>query len=191
MRGARLGFWMKRSMAWASWRLEDTDLWYGFYISQSSGEFSSRLAYQHGSSHLGDRLFGTAGSQFSQYDKNFTDQQAFPYERDLIHSVHRRLSALRFLKALWRAGLLALRHPYGSTLLPSPGYGTLFELFHGYRIIGSRNFRLRLKNRRSDGGHRGSKLSNRLSAKTNPRKPFSAQPDLGPLQRQQRIRAIL
>jgi len=70
--------------AWASWRLEDSDLWYGFYLSQSSGPFSNRLEYEHGSSHLGDWLFGPAGAQFSQYDQTFTDQQAFPYLRDLI-----------------------------------------------------------------------------------------------------------
>ncbi len=69
---------------WASYRLEDSDLWYGFYISQSSGLFSNRLEYQHGSSHLGDWLFGSTGTQFSIYGQTYTEEQAFPYERDLI-----------------------------------------------------------------------------------------------------------
>ncbi len=69
---------------WASYRLEDSDLWYGLYICQSSGKLSNRFEYQHGSSHLGDWLFGTAGTSFSIYGQTFTEEQAFPYERDLI-----------------------------------------------------------------------------------------------------------
>ncbi len=69
---------------WASYRLEDSDLWYGLYLTQSSGEVSNRLEYQHGSSHLGDWLFGSAGTQFSIYGQSYTEEQAFSYERDLI-----------------------------------------------------------------------------------------------------------
>ena len=67
---------------WASYRLEDGDSWYGFYASQSSGNFTNRLEFRHGSSHLGDTLFGNQTLSF--YGQTFVDQTAIPYERDLI-----------------------------------------------------------------------------------------------------------
>jgi hypothetical protein len=40
-----------------NFRLEDIDLWWGTYVGESSGPFSNRLEYLHGTSHLGDYYF--------------------------------------------------------------------------------------------------------------------------------------
>ncbi|HXL72370.1 MAG TPA: DUF1207 domain-containing protein, partial [bacterium] len=52
-----------------NFRLEDIDLWVGTYVSESSGLFSNRLAFLHGTSHLGDYYF-------------FSNLQPISYARD-------------------------------------------------------------------------------------------------------------
>lgn len=49
--------------AWTSIRVEDIDLWMGTYVSESSGMFSNRLEFLHGTAHLGDWYFLTGNLQ--------------------------------------------------------------------------------------------------------------------------------
>lgn len=125
--------------SWASYRLQDIDLWMGAYLAESQGDFSSRLQFLHGVSHLGDWLFGTPdqyGTSFNQSGESFTVQGALPWERD----------GVQFLEAFQPSASLRLYGGGGAWFNATPAAPPLFlhagaELFTGTSLWGDSPWR--------------------------------------------------